>query len=50
VDVVEVPTDHGGIAAAELDPAGDGYRAATDQATLAVAAGVADRIAAVTPS
>lgn len=50
VEVVKVPTDHGGIAAAELDRAGDGYQAATDQATLAIAAGIADRIAAVTPS
>ena len=50
VNVVEVPTDHGGIAAAELDAAGDGYHAAFDQATLAVAAGVADRIAAVSAS
>jgi len=50
VEVVEVPTDHGGIAAAELNPSGDGYQAATDEAALAVAAGIADRIAAVTPS
>jgi dienelactone hydrolase len=46
VEVVEVPTDHGGIAAAVLDPTGDGYEAATDEATLAVAATIADRIAA----
>jgi predicted esterase len=46
VEVVELPTDHGGIAAAVLDQTGDGYEAATDEATLAVAAQIADRIAA----
>lgn len=50
VEVVEVQTDHGGIAAAELDPTGDGYQAATNEAALAIAADIADRIAAVTPS
>ena len=48
VEVVELPTGHGGIAGAELDPTGDGYQAATDEATRAVAAQVADRIAEVT--
>ena len=46
VEVVELPTDHGGIAAAVLDPTGDGYEAASDEATLAVGATIADRIAA----
>lgn len=50
VTVVEVPTDHGGIAATELDDSEDGYRPADDPATLAVAADVAARIAAVTSS
>lgn len=50
VEVVEVPTDHGGIAAAELDASEDGYQPATDPDTLAVAGQVADRIAAVSPS
>jgi len=50
VDVVELPTDHGGIAGAELDPSGDGYQPATDDATRSVAAEVADRIAALTLS
>ena len=30
VEVVELPTGHGGIAGAELDPTGDGYQPATD--------------------
>lgn len=50
VEVVELPTGHGGVAGAELDPTGDGYRAATDEKTIAVATVVADRIAAVTAS
>jgi hypothetical protein len=50
VEVVELPTDHGGIAGAELDPTGDGYQPASDEATQAVASEVADRIAAVTSS
>ena len=50
VDVVELPTDHGGIAGAELDPSGDGYQPATDEATRSVAAEVAERIATLTPS
>jgi len=49
VQVVELPTDHGGIAGAELDPTGDGYQAATDPATRAVAAEVAEGIVAVVP-
>lgn len=48
VEVVELPTGHGGIAGAELDPTGDGYRPATDQATRSVAIEVAERIAALT--
>ncbi|MFZ0142525.1 MAG: hypothetical protein WAL70_15705 [Aeromicrobium sp.] len=50
VEVVELPTDHGGIAGAELDPTGDGYQPATDEATRSVAIEVAERIAALTPS
>jgi predicted esterase len=50
VEVVELPTGHGGIAGAELDPTGDGYQAATDEKTIAVATEVAGRIAAVTAS
>lgn len=50
VEVVELPTGHGGIAGAELDPTGDGYQAATDEATRSVAIEVAERIAALTPS
>ena len=50
VDVVELPTDHGGIAGAELDPTGDGYQPATDEATRSVAAEVAERIATLTVS
>ena len=50
VEVVELPTDHGGIAGAELDPTGDGYQPASDEATRAVASEIADRIAALTPS
>jgi predicted esterase len=50
VGVVELPTGHGGIAGAELNPTGDGYQAATDEKTIAVATEVAGRIAAVTAS
>jgi dienelactone hydrolase len=50
VEVVELPTGHGGIAGAELDPTGDGYQPATDQATRSVAIEVAERIAALTSS
>jgi hypothetical protein len=50
VEVVELPTGHGGIAGAELDPTGDGYQPATDEKTIAVATEVADRIAAVSAS
>jgi predicted esterase len=46
VELVELPTDHGGIAGAAYDPAAERYSAADDQPTLAVAADVAARIAA----
>lgn len=49
VEIVELPTGHGGIAGAELDPTGDGYQPATDQATRSVAVEVAERVAALTP-
>jgi dienelactone hydrolase len=48
VELVEVPTDHGGIVGVELDPSG--WSPATNEATRAVAAGVAGRIAALTSS
>lgn len=48
VELVELPTDHGGIAGATYDRAADRYRAAEDPGTLAIAADVANRIAAVT--
>lgn len=47
-EVVELDADHGSIAGARYDSAADRYEAATDDATLAVAAEVARRIAAVT--
>lgn len=47
VDVVELPADHGSIAGAAYDTAADRYSAAEDPNTLAVAAEVAARIAAV---
>ena len=50
VHVVELATDHGGIAGAELDPTGDGYRPATDETTRSVAVEVAEHIAALTPA
>ena len=50
VEVVELPTGHGGIAGAELDPTGDGYQPATGEAARSVTAEVAERIAVLTPS
>ena len=50
VEMVELPTGHGGIAGAELDATGDGYQPATDAATQSVAAEVAGRIDALTSS
>ncbi len=47
VEVVELPADHGSIAGATYDPVADRYSAAEDDETLAVAADVAARIAAV---
>jgi dienelactone hydrolase len=47
VQVVELPADHGSIAGAVYDSAVDRYRAADDPQTLAVAADVAARIAAL---
>ncbi len=47
VEVVELAADHGTIAGAVYDSAADRYSAATDSKTLAVAAGVANRIAGV---
>jgi dienelactone hydrolase len=47
VQLVEVATDHGGIAGATYDPAADRYSGADDAATRSVAAEVADHIAAV---
>lgn len=47
VEVVELDTDHGAIAGARYDPAGDRYLPAEDPQALAVAADVAARIAAV---
>jgi dipeptidyl aminopeptidase/acylaminoacyl peptidase len=46
VELVELATDHGGIAGAVYDPARDRYSAAEDQGVLAVAKDVAARIAA----
>lgn len=46
VEVVELDADHGSIAGARYDAAADRYAAATDTATLAVAADVAALIAA----
>jgi dienelactone hydrolase len=45
-ELVELAADHGSIAGATYDPAADRYSAANDGHTLAVAADVADRIAA----
>ena len=47
VEVVELPADHGSIAGASYDSAADRYLAAGDPQTLAVAAEVAARIAAL---
>jgi dipeptidyl aminopeptidase/acylaminoacyl peptidase len=47
VEVVELPADHGSIAGASYDAAADRYSAADDPQTLAVAADVAARIAAL---
>jgi dienelactone hydrolase len=47
VELVELAADHGSIAGAVYDSVADRYSAADDPDTLAVAAGVADRIAAV---
>jgi dipeptidyl aminopeptidase/acylaminoacyl peptidase len=47
VELIELAADHGAIAGAVYDPAANRYSAADDAATLAVAAGVAERIAAV---
>jgi alpha/beta superfamily hydrolase len=47
VDLVELATDHGAIVGARYDQAADRYSAADDAATLAVAAEVAEHIAAV---
>ena len=47
VEMVELAADHGTIAGAVYDSAADRYAAATDSQTLAVAAGVANRIAGV---
>ena len=47
VELVELATDHGGIAGATYDPVADRYSAADDAATRSVAAEVAARIAAV---
>jgi dienelactone hydrolase len=47
VEVVELPADHGSIAGARYDSAADRYSAADDPQTLAVAADVASRIAAL---
>lgn len=50
VEVIEIPTDHGGIVGIELDASEDGWHRATDEAALTVTAGVADRVAAATSS
>ncbi|MGA8543995.1 MAG: dienelactone hydrolase family protein [Mycobacterium sp.] len=47
VEVVELPADHGSIAGARYDTSADRYAAADDPQTLAVAADVAARIAAL---
>ncbi|MFZ0904092.1 MAG: alpha/beta fold hydrolase [Mycobacterium sp.] len=47
VEVVELPADHGSIAGASYDTTVDRYLAADDPQTLAVAADVAARIAAL---
>jgi predicted esterase len=50
VEVLEVPTNHGGIVGVELDASEDGWQPATDEATRGVVADVADRVAALTSS
>lgn len=47
VDLVERDADHASIAGARYDPVAGGYHAADDRETLAIAADVAARIAAV---
>ncbi len=47
VEVIELPADHGSIAGASYDAAAGRYSAGTDPETLAVAADVAARVAAV---
>ncbi len=47
VEMVELPADHGSIAGATYDSAADRYLASDDPQTLAVAADVAARIAAL---
>jgi dienelactone hydrolase len=46
VELVELDTDHGGIAGASYDPVADRYSVGTDAKTLAVAADVAERVTA----
>ena len=46
VELVELPTEHAGIVGTSHDAASDQYTPATDEATVAVVADVADRIAA----
>lgn len=47
VDLIEVDTDHGGIAGATYDPIADRYSAADDQTALEIASDIAARIARV---
>jgi dienelactone hydrolase len=47
VDVIEIAADHGTIAGATYDPVANAYLAAEDAQSLAVAADVATRIAAI---
>lgn len=49
VEVMELPTDHGGIAGAFYDVAADRYEASTDPEVVPVAAEVAATIAALVP-
>jgi dienelactone hydrolase len=49
VEFVEIATDHGAIAGASYDPVAGAYFAAEDAKSLAVAADVAARIAALVP-
>jgi predicted esterase len=50
VELVELPTDHAGIVGTTFDDAREHCLPATDEKTIAVAAEVADRIAAVSAS